>query len=76
MWYYWLIILSMADANMVMASADEIRSTGLFSESEIQAAQNDAGGFVGTRTVERVGEVSYYITKRGTAVLPPQQGEY
>lgn len=61
---------------MVMDSADAIRATGLFSEGEIQAAQQDPGGVVGTRNVEGVGAVTYVITKRGTAVLPSQMGDY
>ena len=58
-----------------MTNIDEIRATGLFSEGELQAAQQ-GGGFVGTRTIEGVGEVEYHITKRGTAAIPSQQGDF
>lgn len=64
----------MADKNIVMASADEIRSTGLFSEDEIQAAIN-GDGYVGERTLEKVGLVKYHITMRASAALPDQFGD-
>lgn len=66
----------MADKNIVMASADEIRATGLFSEDEIQHGQNDEGGYVGAREVEGAGMVKYFITLRKTARIPSQMGDY
>lgn len=66
----------MADKNIVMASADEIRSTGFFSEAEIQEGINSEGGYVGTATPdEKIGPVKYFITLRRTAVLPQQMGD-
>jgi hypothetical protein len=65
----------MADKNIVMASADEIRATGLFSEDQIQAAER-GDGYVGEASVEKVGVVKYHITMRRSAVLPSQFGDH
>lgn len=65
----------MAEANITMASADEIRATGLFTEAQIQAGIQDEGGYVGEAVIEKVGTVQYFITKKGSARIPDQMGD-